>query len=66
MSQDEMRNFCESVRPYELTVTVRMKNGSETFVGKVRGVSQDRFQLQVNEVEEQSLRFAWVARICAG
>lgn len=64
MSPDEMRDFCQSISPYQLQVQVRLKNGSEIFVGKIGGVEAERFQLIVDEQETKLLRYAWVARIC--
>jgi hypothetical protein len=62
MSAEEMRDFCLSVSRFGLRVQVRLKNGSEILVGKVREVEADQFQLETQS-EVQKLRFAWVARI---
>jgi hypothetical protein len=65
MSPEEMRNFCESIQPYQLQVKVRLKNGTDILIGKISSVSSDRFQLSCDGQDQQSLRYSWVARICA-
>ena len=63
MSAEEMRNFCQSIRPYELRVQVRLKDRSETFFGKITDVQGERFQIETDDKTVKSLRFSWVARI---
>lgn len=65
MSIDEMRGYCKSISSFQLRVEVRLKNGYETFSGKINGaeVDSDRFQLVTDDQEVKSVRYAWVAHI---
>lgn len=63
MSTEEMRDFCKSAANFALKVQVRLKNGSEVFVGRVTGVEDERFQLVAEDKSVQQLRYAWVARL---
>lgn len=63
MSQEEMHDFCTSIQPYQLSVQVRLKNGTEIFIGKVINVKTDRFDLAVPDKEPIQVRFAWVSKI---
>ena len=63
MSAEEMRNFCQSIRPFDLRVQVRLKDRSETFFGKIINVERERFELETDDKVMKSVRFAWVARI---
>ncbi len=63
MSTEEMKDFCKSACNFSLKVQVRLKNGSEVFVGRVTGVEDERFQLVAEDQTVQQLRYAWVARL---
>jgi len=63
MSQEEMRDFCESIQPYQLNVQVRLKNGQEIYIGKIIKVKNDRFEMELRNDESVQVRFAWVAAI---
>lgn len=63
MSSEEMRSYCLSIKPYNLRVQVRLKDGSEICVGKLGTIEDERFQLVTDDEGVKSLRFAWVARI---
>jgi hypothetical protein len=62
MSAEEMREFCNRIRSFQLRVHVRLKNASEILVGRIAEVEDDRFLLQTED-EVQTLRYAWVAGI---
>jgi hypothetical protein len=61
MSLEEMRSYCLSIKSYNLSVQVRLKD-SEICTGKIGTIEDERFQL-VTEDEVRSVRFSWVARI---
>jgi hypothetical protein len=63
MSPQEMRDYCQSISPYQLKVQVRLKNGQECLIGKIAGVEGEQFDLQTEDKGLQQLRYAWVARI---
>ncbi len=63
MSADEMRNYCLSIRDFNLRVQVRLKDGREICIGKIGNVEKEQFQLVTEKEGVRSLRFAWIARI---
>jgi hypothetical protein len=63
MSKEELRSFCETIRPYQLRVQVRLKDGAEILFGKIKGIETERFELITDDEQVQQVRFSWVARI---
>ncbi len=63
MSIDEMRSFCESIQPFQLRVQFRLRDGHQTFEGKITDVGAERFQLQTDNNGINELRYAWVSGI---
>lgn len=63
MSADEMRNYCLSIKNFNLRVQVRLKDGREICIGKIGNVEKEQFQLVTENEGVKSLRFAWIARI---
>lgn len=64
MSPEEIRSFCEAVKPYQLRIQVRMKQDSIPLVGKITSVEPERFQITTEDDQlQRTLRYAWVARI---
>lgn len=63
MSPGEVQDFCKTILPYQLPVRVKIKNDPEIHIGKIKSVDKDNFKLVCKNNIEQSVRFAFVARI---
>lgn len=63
MSIQEIREFCESIVPYQLRVHVRLKNGYGTLIGRIVSVDPEIFQLKTDDGAQESVRYAHVASV---
>jgi len=66
MSSEEMRSFCESIKPYQIAVQVKLKEEQKVLTGHIGAIDGDKFELLNGQGEARSLRYTWVSGIKHG
>ena len=63
MSAEELRQYCESLHSFNLTVTVRLKNSQDTVIGRITFVNTQQIHVTDEDNIVQEVPFAWVATV---